>query len=78
VTPLEAAAAIIGTAVSVGAAPPGFAANVVYKPRCLPARQQLSYTSEHGFTTFVDHLRAGCEVHLPLLFWFIDTLGGTP
>jgi hypothetical protein len=89
VTPIEAAAAIIGVVVSVGAAPPDFAVtsaggstsaatNVVYKPRRPPARQRLSYTSEHGFTTFVAHLRAGCEVRLPLPFRFVDTLGGTP
>jgi hypothetical protein len=51
---------------------------VVYKPRCPPARHQLSYTSEHGFTTFVAHLRARCEVRLPLPFRFIDTLGKNP
>jgi hypothetical protein len=89
VTPLEAAAAIIGAVVSVGAAPPGFAgagtggsvsgaATVVYKPRRLPVRQRLSYTSEHGFTTFVAHLRAGSEVRLPLPFRFVDTLGEHP
>jgi hypothetical protein len=86
-TPLEAAAAIIGAAVSVGAAPPGFtgtggstsgAATAVYQPRCPPVRQRLSYTSEHGFTTFVAHLQAGSEVHLPLPFWFINTLGEHP
>jgi hypothetical protein len=89
VTPLEAAAAIIGAVVSVGAAPPGFAgagtggsisgaATVVYKPRRPPVRQRLSYTSEHGFTTFVAHLRAGSEVRLPLPFRFVDTLGEHP
>jgi hypothetical protein len=51
---------------------------VVYKPWCPPARHQLSYTSEHGFTTFVAHLRARCEVRLPLPFRFIDTLGKNP
>jgi hypothetical protein len=89
VTPIEAAAAIIGVAVSIGVAPPGFAtagtggstsaaANVVRKPRRPPAQQQLSYTSEHGFTTFVAHFRAGCEVRLPLPFRFVDSLGETP
>jgi hypothetical protein len=51
---------------------------VVYKPRHPPARQQLSYTSEHGFTTFMAHLRAGCKVRLPLLFRLVDTLGKNP
>jgi hypothetical protein len=54
------------------------AATVVRKPRRPPPEQRLSYTSEHGFTTFVVHLRAGCEVRLPLPFKFIDTLGETP
>jgi hypothetical protein len=40
--------------------------------------QRLSYISEHGFTTFVVHLRARCEVRLPLPFKFVDTLGGNP
>jgi hypothetical protein len=89
VTPLELAVAIIGVALSVGAASLGFAgvgagsltsaaATVAYKPRRPPAQQRLSYTSEHGFTTFVVHLRAGCEVRLPLHFRFVDTLGGNP
>jgi hypothetical protein len=70
-TPLEAAAAIIGAAIVVGAAPPGLtgigvgglssaAAAKVRKPRCSPPWQRLSYVSEHGFTTFVVHLWAGC------------------
>jgi hypothetical protein len=70
-------------------APPGFvaavgdgstsaAASAVYKPQRPPAQQWLSYTSEHGFTTFVAHLWAGCEVRLPLPFRFIDTLGKNP
>jgi hypothetical protein len=89
VTPLEAAAAIIGAVVSVRAASPGFtgagasgstsgAATMVYKPRRLPVRQRLSYTLEHGFTTFVAHLRARSEVRLPLPFQFVDTLGKHP
>jgi hypothetical protein len=89
VTPIEAAAAIIGAAISVGVAPPGFAGagaggstsaatTVVYKPRRPPARQRLSYTSKHGFTTFVAHLQARCKVRLPLPFRFIDTLGKNP
>jgi hypothetical protein len=89
VTSLEAMTAIVSAAVSVGAAPPGFAgagaggltsatATAVFKPRRPPVQQRLSYTSEHGFTTFVVHLRAGCEVRLPLPFRFVDTLGGNP
>jgi hypothetical protein len=41
-------------------------------------RQRLSYTSKHGFTTFVAHLRAGSKVRLPLPFRFVDTLGKNP
>jgi hypothetical protein len=89
VTPIEVVAAIIGAAILVGLAPPGFAgagvggstsatATVVYKPQRPPARQRLFYTSEHGFTTFVAHLRAGCEVRLLLPFRFVDTLGKNP
>jgi hypothetical protein len=33
---------------------------------------------KHGFTTFVAHFRAGCEVRLPLPFRLVDTQGGTP
>jgi hypothetical protein len=86
--PVEAAVTIVATAVSAGAAPPGIAAaaaggsasataDMACKPRCLPVRQRLSYTSEHGFTTFLAPLRAGYEVRLPLAFRFVDTLGGT-
>jgi hypothetical protein len=89
VTPVEAAVGIVGATVSVGATPPGFAAmgaggsasaatNVVRKPQRPPAQQRLSYTSEHGFTTFLVHFWAGCKVCLPLPFRFVDTLGGTP
>jgi hypothetical protein len=67
-TTLEAAAAIVGAAIAIRAAPPGLAgagiggsssasAAKVRKPRRLPPRQRLSYISEHGFTTFVVHLR---------------------
>jgi hypothetical protein len=89
VTPLEAAAAIIGAAIAVRAAPPGLAgagiggsssaaAAAVRRPWCPPARQRLSYISEHGFTTFVVHLRAGCGVRLPLPPSFVGTLGRIP
>jgi hypothetical protein len=37
-----------------------------------------TYSSENGFATFMARLQAGCEVHLPLPFRFVDTLGGTP
>jgi hypothetical protein len=88
-TPLEAAAAIIGAAIAVGAAPPGLAgagvsglssatAAVVCRPWHPPARQRLSYFSEHGFATFVVHLWAGCEVRLPLPPSFFGTLGRNP
>jgi hypothetical protein len=77
VTPLETAAAIVGIAIAVGAAPSGLASarvggsssaatTAVRRPRHPLGRQQLSYVSEHGFTTFVVHLRAGCEVRLLL------------
>jgi hypothetical protein len=91
VTPLEAAAAIIGAAIAVEAAPPGLAGVGVggsssvaaaavrrRRPRRSLARQRLSYISEHGFTTFVVHLRARCEVRLPLPPSFIGTLGRNP
>jgi hypothetical protein len=76
-TPLEAAAAIVGATFAVGVAPPGLAgtgaggsssaaAAAAHRPQRPPARQRLSYISEYGFTTFVVHLRAGCEVRLPL------------
>jgi hypothetical protein len=88
-TPLEAAAAIIGVAIAVGAAPPGLAgagagssssasAAKVRKPRRSPPRQRLSYISEHGFTTFVVHLRAECEERLPLPASFVGTMGRNP
>jgi hypothetical protein len=89
VTPLEAAAAIVGTVILVGAAPPGLtgtgvggssgaAAAKARRPRCSPLRQRLSYVSEHGFTTFVVHLRAGCEARLPLPASFVGTMGRNP
>jgi hypothetical protein len=48
------------------------------KPRRSPPRQRLSYVSEHGFTTFVEHLRAGCEERLPLPTSFVGTMGRNP
>jgi hypothetical protein len=50
----------------------------VRKPRRPPAQQWLSYTSEHGFTTFLAPLRAECEVRLPLPFRFVDMMGENP
>jgi hypothetical protein len=44
----------------------------------LPPRQRLSYVSEHGFTTFVVHLRARCEARLPLPTSFVGTMGRNP
>jgi hypothetical protein len=71
-TPLEAAAALVGAVMAVGAAPPGLAgeniggpssvaAGKARKPRRPPPQQWLSYTPKHGFTTSVVHLLAGCE-----------------
>jgi hypothetical protein len=88
-THLEAAAAIVGAAIAVGAAPPGLAsasvgcssraaAAKVRKPRRSPPWQRLSYISEHRFTTFVVHLQAGCEVRLPLPASFVSTMGRNP
>jgi hypothetical protein len=89
VTPLEAAAAIVGAAIAAGVAPPGLAgagvggsssasAAKVCKPRRSPPWQRLSYVSEHGFTTFVVHLRAWCEARLPLPASFVGTMGRNP
>jgi hypothetical protein len=88
VTPVEAATALITVVVSVGVAPPGLAAmttggsasaaaGMVHKPRRPPAQQRISYTSEHGFTTFLAPLWAGCKVRLLLPFCFIDMMGST-
>jgi hypothetical protein len=88
-TPIETAAAIVGAAIAVGAAPPGLIGTGVgcssgaattkpRKPRRSPPRQRLSYVSEHGFTTFVVHLRAGCKERLPLPASFIGTMGRNP
>jgi hypothetical protein len=88
-TPLEAAAALVGTAIAVGAAPPGLAGGGVgsssgaaaakaRKPRRTPPQQRLSYTRKHGFTTAMVHLRAGCEERLPLPASFVGTMGRNP
>jgi hypothetical protein len=89
VTPLESAAAIVGTTIAIGVDPPGLAgagvggsssaaAAAVRKPRRSPPRQRLSYVSEHEFTTFMVHLRAGCEVRLLLPPSFVGTMGRNP
>jgi hypothetical protein len=88
-TPLEAAAAIVGAAIAVEVAPPGLtgagvggssstSAAKARKPRRSPPWQWLSYASEHGFTTFVLHLRAGCEARLLLPASFVGTMGRNP
>jgi hypothetical protein len=50
----------------------------VRKPLRSSPWQRLSYVSEHGFTTFVVHLRAGCEARLPLPASFVSTMGRNP
>jgi hypothetical protein len=88
-TPLEAAAALVGAAMAVGAAPPGLAGRSVSgsssaavgkarMPRCPPPQQRLSYTPKHGYTTSVVHLLAGCKERLPLPASFIGTMGKNP
>jgi hypothetical protein len=88
-TPLEAAAALVGAAMAVGAAPPGLvgrsiggsssaAAGKVRKPQCPPPQQRLSYTPKHGYTTSVVHLLAGCEERLPLPASFVGMMGKNP
>jgi hypothetical protein len=89
VTLLEAVAAIVGATILVGAAPLDLAgagvggssraaAAKVRRPRRSPLRQWLSYVSEHRFTTFMVHLRAGCEARLPLPTSFVGTMGRNP
>jgi hypothetical protein len=88
-TPLEAAAALVGAAMAVGAAPLGLAgrgvggsssaaAGKLCKPRRPPPQQRLSYTPKHGYTTSVVHLLAGCEECLPLPASFVGTMGKNP
>jgi hypothetical protein len=88
-TPLEAAAALVGTAMAVGAAPPGLAGKSVdgssrpaagkaRKPQRPPPKQRLSYTPKHRFATSVVHLLAGCEERLPLPASFVGTMGENP
>jgi hypothetical protein len=88
-TPLEGAAALVGAAMSVGAAPPGLASKSVggsssvaagkaCKPQRPPPKQRLSYTPKHGFATSMVHLLAGCEERLPLPASFVGTMGKNP
>jgi hypothetical protein len=85
-TSLEAAAALIGAAMAVRAAPPGLAGRSAggsssaatgkaCKPRRPPPEQRLSYTPKHGYTTSVVHLLDGCQDRLPLPASFIGTMG---
>jgi hypothetical protein len=88
-TPLEAADALVGTAMAVGAAPPGLAGRSIggsssaatgkaHKPRRLPPKQRLSYTPKHGYTTSMVHLLSGCQDRLPLPASFVGTMGKNP
>jgi hypothetical protein len=88
-TLLEAAAALIGAAMAVGAAPPGLAGRSVggssstaagkaHKPRRPPPLQRLSYTPKHGYTTSVVHLVDRCQERLPLPASFVGTMGKNP
>jgi hypothetical protein len=76
-TPLEAAAALVGAAMALGAAPPGLAGKA-RKPQRPPPKQRLSYIPKHGFATSVVHLLAGCEERLPLPASFVGTMGKNP
>jgi hypothetical protein len=88
-TSLEAAVALVGAALAVGATPPGLtgggvgsssgaAATKARKPQRAPPQQQLSYTPKHGFTTAMVHLQAGCQERLPLPASFVGTMGRNP
>jgi hypothetical protein len=88
-TPLEAAAALVGASMAVGAAPLGLAGKSVggsssaaagkaRKPQHPPPKQRLSYTSKHGYATSVVHLLAGCKERLPLPASFVGTMGKNP
>jgi hypothetical protein len=88
-TLLEAAAALVGAAMAVGAAPLGLAGRSVggsssvatgkaRKPRCPPPQQRLSYTPKHGYTTSMVHLLAGCQDRLPLPASFVGMMGKNP
>jgi hypothetical protein len=80
-------AAAAAAAASIGATPAatdttaagdsfGAVAGMARKSRRPPEKQQLTYTSASGCTTFLAPLWAGCEVHLPLPFRFVNMMGG--
>jgi hypothetical protein len=88
-TPLVAAATLVGTAMAVGAAPPGLigksvggsssaATGKVRKPQRPLPKHRLSYTPKHGFTTSVVHLLAGCEERLLLPASFVSMMRKNP
>jgi hypothetical protein len=89
-TPLEAAAALVGATMALGAAPPGLASPSIggsssaaaskarTRPPRPPFRQRLSYVPKHGFATSVVPLLAGCKERLPLPASFIGTMGKNP
>jgi hypothetical protein len=88
-TPLEAAAALVGAAMAVGAArlgltgksvdgSSGATTGKVRKPQRPPPKKRLSYTPKHGFATSVVHLLAKCEERLPLPASFVGTMGKNP
>jgi hypothetical protein len=88
-TSLEAATALVGAAMAVGAAPPGLAGRSVggssnastgkaRNPRRPPPEERLSYTPKHGYATSVVHLLARCEERLPLPASFVGTTGKNP
>jgi hypothetical protein len=88
-TSLEAADALVGAAMAVGAAPSGLAdrsvggspstaASKARKPQHPPPDQRLSYTPKHGYTTSMVHLLDGCQDRLPLPASFVGTMGKNP
>jgi hypothetical protein len=89
-TPLEATVALVGTAMALGATPPGLtgpsvggssstaAGKARTRPPRPPFRQRLCYIPKHGFATSMVPLLAGCKEHLPLPASFIGTMGKNP
>jgi hypothetical protein len=89
-TPLQAAAALVGTAMAFRAAPPGLAgldvggsssaaAGKAWKaPPRPPTRQRLSYVPGHGFATALVPLLAGSNERLLLPASFVGTMGKNP
>jgi hypothetical protein len=89
-TPLQAAAALVGAAMTFRAAPPGLAglnvggsSSVAAKkvrapPLRPPTKQRLSYVPKHGFATAMVPLLAGSRERLPLPASFIGTMGKNP